>query len=184
MADGELQFNTKIDTKGFENGVDNIKKKGKNATNDFDKGIDSNKQSLISMGTIAKTVGAYIGVDLFKDAITRGVQFNAQVEQYTAKFETFTGSAEKANETVQTLVDLGAKTPFEFLDLANATEMMMAYGFSADEATRYLTMLGDASGGSAEKLNSIVTSFARMKSTGKVTLEYLNLMLDFWHFVW
>lgn len=178
MADGELQFNTKIDTKGFENGVDDIKKKGKDATNDFDKGIDSNKQSLISMGTIAKTVGAYIGVDLFKDAITRGVQFNAQVEQYTAKFETFTGSAEKANETVQTLVDLGAKTPFEFLDLANATEMMMAYGFSADEATGYLTMLGDASGGSAEKLNSIVTSFARMKSTGKVTLEYLNLMLE------
>ena len=32
MADGELQFNTKIDTKGFENGVDDIKKKGKNAT--------------------------------------------------------------------------------------------------------------------------------------------------------
>lgn len=56
--------------------------------------------------------------------------------------------------------------------------MMMAYGFSADEATGYLTMLGDASGGSAEKLNSIVTSFARMKSTGKVTLEYLNLMLE------
>lgn len=62
--------------------------------------------------------------------------------------------------------------------------MMLAYGFSAEEATGYLTMLGDASGGSAEKLNSIVTSFARMKSTGKVTLEYLNLMLDFWHFVW
>ena len=71
MADGELQFKTKIDTKGFENGVDDIKKKGKNATNDFDKGIDTNKQSLISMGTIAKTVGAYIGVDLFKDAINR-----------------------------------------------------------------------------------------------------------------
>lgn len=178
MADGELQFNTKIDTKGFEKGVDDLKKKGKGTTDDFDNGIDSNKQSLISMGTIAKTVGAYIGVDLFKDAITRGMQFNAQVEQYTAKFETFTGSAEKANETVQTLVDLGASTPFEFLDLANATEMMMAYGFSADEATGYLTMLGDASGGSAEKLNSIVTSFARMKSTGKVTLEYLNLMLE------
>lgn len=109
--DGELQFKTQIDTKGFDDGVNKLKKKGKTATDDFDNGIDSNKQSLISMGTIAKTVGAYIGVDLFKDAITRGTQFNAQVEQYTAKFETFTGSAEKANETVQTLVDLGAKTP-------------------------------------------------------------------------
>lgn len=178
MADGELQFNTKIDTKGFENGVDDIKKKGKDATNDFDKGIDSNKQSLISMGTIAKTVGAYIGVDLFKDAITQGVEFNLQVEKYTTTFETFTGSAEKANEVVNKLVKMGAETPFEFLDLANATQKLMSFGFSADDALGSLTMLGDASQGDALKLDTIVTAFGRMSSSAKVTLEDLNMMID------
>lgn len=176
--DGELKFGTKIDTKGFENGVDDIKKKGKDATNDFDKGIDSNKQSLISMGTIAKTVGAYIGVDLFKDAITRGVEFNLQVEKYTTTFETFTGSAEKANEVVNKLVKMGAETPFEFLDLANATQKLMSFGFSADDALGSLTMLGDASQGDALKLDTIVTAFGRMSSSAKVTLEDLNMMID------
>ncbi len=54
----------------------------------------------------------------------------------------------------------------------------MAYGFSADEAVNSLTMLGDASQGNAEKLKSIATGFARMKSSGKVTLEYLNLLIE------
>ena len=176
--DGELKFGTKIDTKGFDDGVDDIKKKGKQATGSFDDGLASNEKSLLSLKSVAKVVGAYIGVDLFKDALTRGVQFNAQVEQYTATFETFTGSVDKANEVVQYLVDLGAKTPFQFNQLADATQLMMSYGFSAKEATGYLQMLGDASGGNAEKLNSITTGFARMKSTGKVTLEYLNLLLE------
>lgn len=176
--DGELKFGTKVDTSGFQDGVDDIKKKGKQATNSFNDGVDSNQKSLLSFKNVAKTVGAYIGVDLFKDALTRGVQFNAQVEQYIATFETFTGSVEEANKVVDYLVDLGAKTPFEFNQLADATQLMMSYGFSAKEATGYLQMLGDASGGNAEKLNSITTGFARMKSTGKVTLEYLNLMLE------
>lgn len=177
-GDGELKFGTKIDTKGFEEGVDSLKKKGKQATESFDEGIETNKTSLISFRNIAKTVGAYIGADLFKDAISTGVQFNAQVEQYTTTFETFTGSVEKANDVVNQLVDLGSSTPFEFLDLANATQKLMSFGFSADEALGSLTMLGDASQGDAQKLESIVTAFGRMSSSAKVTLEDLNMMID------
>lgn len=107
-----------------------------------------------------------------------GVKFNAQIEQYTATFATFTGSADEANKTIERLKTLGASTPFEFTELADTTSLLMAYGFSADEAVNSLTMLGDASQGNAEKLTSIATGFARMKSSGKVTLEYLNLMIE------
>lgn len=107
-----------------------------------------------------------------------GVKFNAQIEQYTATFATFTGSVDEANKTIERLKTLGASTPFEFTELADTTSLLMAYGFSADEAVNSLTMLGDASQGNAEKLTSIVTGFARMKSSGKVTLEYLNLMIE------
>lgn len=107
-----------------------------------------------------------------------GVKFNAQIEQYTATFATFTGSVDEANKTIERLKTLGASTPFEFTELADTTSLLMAYGFSADEAVNSLTMLGDASQGNAEKLTSIATGFARMKSSGKVTLEYLNLMIE------
>lgn len=176
--DGELKFGTKIDTKGFEEGVDDLKKKGKQATDDFDRGLDGNEKSLVSLKNVAKIAGTYISGSLFKDVLTQGVQFNAQIEQYTATFETFTGSVEKANDVVNQLVDLGASTPFEFLDLANATQKLMSFGFSADEALGSLTMLGDASQGDAQKLESIVTAFGRMSSSSKVTLEDLNMMID------
>lgn len=178
MADGTLKFDTKLDTKGFEEGVDDIKESAEDATDSLDNGIDSNKRSLISFRDVAKVVGAYVGVDLFKDALSKGIQFNAQIEQYTATFETFTGSAEKANEVMEKLVEMGAKTPFETSDLAEATQKLMSYGFSADDAVGSLTMLGDASQGSAEKLNTITTAYGRMMSSQKVTLEDLNMLID------
>lgn len=177
-GDGTLKFDTKIDTSGFENGLKKIKNETNNSTQGFDDGIERNKQSLLSLKNVAQIAGTYLSVNLFKDALTKGVQFNAQIEQYTTTFQTFTGSAEKANEVMSQLIDLGAQTPFETTDLADATQKLMSFGFTADEAVGSLTMLGDASQGSAEKLNSIVTAYGRMNSSGKVTLEDLNMMID------
>lgn len=159
MADGTLIFDTKLDTKGLQTGLKGV--------DDKLKGIQ--KSATISLGAI--TTGL-VG------AGTAGIKFNAQIEQYTATFETFTGSVDEANKTIERLKTLGAETPFEFTDLAETTQLLMAYGFSADEAVNSLTMLGDAAQGDVEKLNSIATGFARMKSSGKVTLEYLNLMIE------
>ena len=159
MADGTLIFETKLDTKGLQTGLKSV--------DDKLKGLQ--KTATLGLGAIASGLIA---------AGTAGVKFNAQMEQYTATFETFTGSAEEATKTMDRLLELGASTPFETTDLADATQLLMAYGFTADEAVGSLTMLGDASQGSAEKLTSIATGFARMKSSGKVTLEYLNLMIE------
>ena len=159
MADGTLIFDTKLDTKGLQSGLKGV--------DDKLKGIQ--KSATVGLGAIATgLVGAG----------TAGIKFNAQIEQYTATFETFTGSVDEANKTIERLKELGAETPFEFTDLAETTQLLMAYGFSADEAVSSLTMLGDAAQGDVEKLNSIATGFARMKSSGKVTLEYLNLMIE------
>ena len=114
----------------------------------------------------------------FGGAAIAGVQFNAQMEQYTTTFEVFTKSAEKANEVLDDLQQMGAKTPFEFTDLADATTTLMAFDFTADEAIDSLEMLGNASQGNADKLDTITTAFARMSSSGKVSLEDLNMMID------
>lgn len=159
LADGTLIFETKLDTKGLRYGLKSV--------DDKLKGLQ--KTATLGLGAIASGLIA---------AGTAGVKFNAQMEQYTATFETFTGSAEEATKTMDRLLELGASTPFETTDLADATQLLMAYGFTADEAVNSLTMLGDASQGNAEKLTSIATGFARMKSSGKVTLEYLNLMIE------
>ena len=173
MADGELQFNTKIDTKGFENGVNNLKKKGKTATDDFDNGVDSNKSNLLSLGNVAKTVGAYIGVDLFKDAITMGVQFNAQVEQYKIALTTLTGSAEEANKIIEKVKQDAVKTPFDVAELIKANQLMLSTGLNADDTRNIVLALGDAisaTGGGNEELSRMIINLQQVKNLGKASL--------------
>lgn len=176
--DGELKFGTKIDTKGFEEGVDDLKKKGRQATDDFDRGLDGNEKSLVSLKNVAKVAGTYIAGSLFKDALTQGVEFNAQIEQYTTSFEVMTGSAEKATEVVERLKKIGAETPFELPQLAEVTQLLMNYGFTADEAIDRMNMLGDISQGNADKMNRIAMAYGQMSSAGKVSLEDIKQMIE------
>lgn len=178
MADGTLEFHTGVNHSGFDKDVDKLKKKGEQATNDIDKGLQGNSKSLISLKNTAKIVGTYISVNLFKDALTQGVQFNAQIEQYKTSFETMTGSAEKATEIVEKLKDIGAKTPFELTGLADTTQLLMNYGFSADGAIEKMMILGDISQGNTDKMNRIATAYGQMSSAVKVSLEDIKQMIE------
>lgn len=109
------------------------------------------------------------------------IKYNTSMEQYQTSFEVMTGSAEKAVEVMENLKKVGASTPFEFEDLAKATQLLMNYGFSADEAQEKLMMLGDISQGSAEKMQRIATAYGQMSSAGKVQLEDIKQMIEFCH---
>ena len=87
-----------------------------------------------------------------------GVKYNATIEQYETSFEVMPGSAEKAAEVVERLKKIGAETPFELPELADATQLLMNYGFTADEAIDRMMMLGDISQGSADKMQRIATA--------------------------
>ena len=89
-----------------------------------------------------------------------------------------TGSADKASETVKKLADIGATTPFDMPQLADATSLLMNFGFSADDAVDSMMMLGDISQGNADKLDSIARAYGKMNSAQKVSLESINMMID------
>lgn len=107
-----------------------------------------------------------------------GVKYNATIEELQTSFEVMTGSAEKAAGVIKKLKTMGAATPFEFTDLASATNLLMQFGFSAEDAMDSLQMLGDISQGNAQKLDTITRAFGRMTSSSKVTLEDINMMID------
>ena len=56
-----------------------------------------------------------------------------------------TGSAEKAAQIMEELQKIGAETPFETETIAETTQLLMNYGFTADEAIEKMRMLGDIS---------------------------------------
>lgn len=106
------------------------------------------------------------------------VKYNAEMEQLQTSFKVMTGSVEKAEKVMERLRKLGAKTPFASKDLAQATQLLMQYGFGADAAIDSIEMLGDISQGSAEKLTRIATAYGQMTSAGKVHLEDVKQMIE------
>ena len=158
-ADGHLNFDTKIDEKGFSSGVSRL---GSVA-----------KTSLGVLGTAVGAVTTAMGA-----GITAGIKYNANIEQYTTSFEVMTGSAEKAAQIMEELQKIGAETPFETETIAETTQLLMNYGFTADEAIEKMRMLGDISQGSADKMNRIAMAYGQMSSAGKVQLEDVKQMIE------
>lgn len=131
-------------------------------------------------GTMANLASQAIRkvVDGFKELVGGAVDYQKSMEYYTTSFTVMTGSADKAGETVKKLADIGATTPFDMPQLADATSLLMNFGFSADDAVDSMMMLGDISQGNAEKLNTIARAYGKMNSAQKVSLESINMMID------
>lgn len=107
-----------------------------------------------------------------------GLDYNAEMESYTTNFTTMLGSTEAAVKKVEDLKTMAASTPFAMSDLAGATQQLLAMGVASDETGIYLQQLGDISLGDSAKLGSLVNAFGKMNSTGKVSLEYINMMAE------
>ena len=131
-------------------------------------------------GTMANLASQAISkvVDGFKGLVGGAVDYQKSMEYYTTSFTVMTGSADKASETVKKLADIGAKTPFDMPQLADATSLLMNFGFNAYDAVDSMMMLGDISQGSADKLESISRAYGKMSSAQKVSLEDINMMID------
>lgn len=131
-------------------------------------------------GTMANLASQAISkvVDGFKGLVGGAVDYQKSMEYYTTSFTVMTGSADKASETVKKLADIGATTPFDMPQLADATSLLMNFGFSADDAVDSMMMLGDISQGNADKLNTIARAYGKMNSAQKVSLESINMMID------
>lgn len=171
-----------IDNLGKES--DGSSKQVKNLSNNMNDADDASKKLgdgfTVLKGTMANLASQAISkvVDGFKSLVGGAVDYQKSMEYYTTSFTVMTGSADKAGETVKKLADIGATTPFDMPQLADATSLLMNFGFSADDAVDSMMMLGDISQGNADKLNSIARAYGKMNSAQKVTLEDINMMID------
>ena len=114
----------------------------------------------------------------FGSAMKDGLDYNARMEQYTTSFTTMLGDQAKAQKLVNNLKLEAARTPFGMEDLAKATQTLMGFGMSAEESQVRLRQLGDISQGDAGKFESLTLAFAQMSSTGKLTGQDLNQMIN------
>ena len=149
-------------------------KKFTDALKENKKELDHNSGSLQDMlvkagltkDTIEKVAKAIW--DLGKSA----VEYNAQLETYTASFESFLGSAEEAEKAVQAIKDDASNMPFGSSDLIEANRALITTGESAEDSRKNINALAEAvaaTGGGNAELSRMATNLAQIKNTGKAT---------------
>lgn len=159
-----------IDSGGFERGLSDAQKRVKA----FSENIKAGVQTAMKIGAAVAAAGAAVGGYVLKT----GIGYNQQMDDYTANMQTLLGGVDKAESKIKELSDMAAKTPFELPTLVDATQTLLAFGVKADDSTGILKSLGDISLGNASKLETLTRAYGKMSSTGKVTLENVQMMID------
>lgn len=173
FADGEIAYKVTLD----DNGAIKSLEKLENSSNKIDSAF-SKIEKIGSKAFKAVASGVTVAGSAFSALIGYGVTYNAEIEQLTTSFEVMTGSAKKAADITERLKKMGATTPFETKDLAEVTQLLMNYGIEADTAIERMSMLGDISQGSADKMQRIAMAYGQMSSAGKVSLEDIKQMIE------
>lgn len=170
---------------GIRDQSDKTKNKAKKDGNDTESALSKNWKSIGSVGVSAlKGIGAaFVGMTAAAGAgiaavAKMGVEYNAQMQSYQTAFETMLGDAEKAQQLTENLKTLAAKTPLAMTDLADASQILLAFGSSAEQLPDQLKRLGDVAQGNAQKLGTMATAFGRIQSNGYASLEEINMMID------
>jgi tape measure domain-containing protein len=144
------------------------------STEGFRKGLEGVRSAAYTTQGILASAGLSFG--LIGTAI-KSVQLAGQFEAMTVDLEVLAGNAEKARGMIEELNVFAAKTPFELPGLMNSTKMLMQFGVESDQIVPLLKLLGNAAGGSQQKLDQLSLAFGHAASQGKLTGYSMRQMI-------
>lgn len=136
------------------------------------------------MGTALK-VGAITGVaalgGLAVAVAKTGIDFDNMKQQAQIAFSTMLGDGEKAKLFLDDLQRFAAATPFDFPELLQASQRLLAMGFAAEDVKPTLTAIGDAVaglGGSSETVGRVATALGQIQAKGKASAEEMMQLTE------
>lgn len=168
---------------GFATAVEKAMAKASRADAQFIEKFLSNRKRIEKRAKDVRGVTfGILGADVIREGFRRAagevgsfVTEAAKIERATTEFGTFVRSVELGKEIVADLRALGARTPFEFEDFTLASKILLALRATTQgQLIPTLTMLGDASSGSADKLSRIAFAFAEVKSNSKASFQEIR----------
>ncbi len=124
----------------------------------------------LKAGIGAALAGGAAAMGVGVKAVTSAADF----EQTKVAFSTLIGDAAKAEETLAKLRELGAQTPFEFPELADAGRKLIAFGENADTVPETLRRIGDISAGIQAPINEIAEIYGKARVQGRLFGEDIN----------
>lgn len=113
--------------------------------------------------------------------ISAGSGISAQRQMDAIAFTKLIGDKETAETYLEWVKDTANSTPLLYDDLKTMSKTLATYGYSPEEMQQRLIQIGDtgsALGMNTQDMSMVATGLGRMKSSGKTTLEYLNLLVE------
>lgn len=152
-------------------------------------------------GTVIGTLNGAIQVGQKRDESFKGVvqdQYNGIMQQreqdlqagkeiYAGRemdqisFTNLLGGEETAKDYLSWVKKTANSTPFLYSDLTSMSKTLATYGYSPEEMQTALMQIGDTGaslGMSTEDMKMVATGLGRMRSSGKTTLEDINLLQE------
>lgn len=146
------------------------------ATESAGRSVDRLGGRFSSMARLATAAGAVVGTAL-AGISAYGISAAARLEQIDIAFTGLMGNAELADDFIVKLQKFAAVTPFEFEDLAKATQRLLALGQTGDQALDTLTTVGNAAaavGADQTSINRVIVALAQISAKGKLSAEEIN----------
>ena len=128
---------------------------------------------LSSLSALGIGFGTYQIANKIIDIGRASLTAAANMEQQQVALTTMLGSTEKATELLSDLQAFAASTPFQFEELVDASKRMIAFGFSAEEVTQKLGMIGDVSAGLSQPIGDMIYLFGQIKTQGRAMTQDL-----------
>lgn len=111
-------------------------------------------------------------------AMTYASKMGMEFQDAEMRLQTMLGSAEAGTKMFNDIVKMGAETPFEAKDLLRASTLMLNFGVETKKVLPYMSMLGDISGGNAERFQSLALAFSQVSANGKLQGQDLLQMVN------
>jgi len=137
------------------------------------------KNSLSKIGSIV--TGVNQAIELAKkafDVLSQPIAWRMETEQVETQLNVLIGDAKKTKQTLDDLRAFADATPFDLTQLTKPLATLLNYQVPLEQATEILHRLGDISGGSSEKLQSLALVFGQVSANGKLMgqdfLQFIN----------
>jgi len=114
-------------------------------------------------------------------ATVMGLKTASSLEQSKIAFTQFLGSAKKAGDLMAWIKQVSLETPFEMEGLTQATQRMLAYGFTVEETKKHLLTIGDAAAGlgkGQEGIDRLSMALGQMNAKQKIQSEEMRQLTE------
>lgn len=127
--------------------------------------------------SLKRFAAAYVAYKAYQGA-KASISLASEVEDASIAFKVLTGDIRTSQRMLTDLRDLAAKSPLTVSSAQQAAKTMLLFGVSTQEILPTLRMLGEITGGNAQRFEMLTLAFSQMSAAGRMMGQDLLQMVN------